>query len=110
MAVIVKVLVPPKFLEVNNTIQYTAPVNTKAIIDKATAVNTSTSARLLSVNLATGGASSSNLVIDKRVIAPNETYSCPELIGQVLEPGTTIQTSVSGASAVNFRVSGREIA
>lgn len=110
MAVTLKVLVPPKQLENTQTSQYTA-TNVKAIIDKATVTNTSASNVTLSVNLVTvsGSAGASNLIIDNRTIVPDETYLCPELIGQVLEAGSFISTIAGAATSLTMRVSGREV-
>ena len=110
MAVIVKNLVPGKTVEAVQTTQYTAN-NCKALIDKATITNTDTVNRTVSVNLVTvsGSAGNSNLVIDDKTIVPGETYLCPELVGQSLEPGGFISTIASAATALTFRVSGREI-
>jgi hypothetical protein len=110
MTVTVKVLVAPLQLQATQTTQYTAN-NCKAIIDKATITNTDTVNRTVSVNLVTvsGSAGNSNLVIDDKTIVPGETYLCPELVGQALEPGGFISTIASAATALTFRVSGREI-
>ena len=110
MTVTVKVLVPPLQLQNTQTTQYTAN-NCKALIDKATITNTDTVNRTVSVNLVTvsGSAGNSNLVIDDKTIVPGETYLCPELVGQSLEPGGFISTIASAATALTFRVSGREI-
>lgn len=110
MTVTVKVLVPPLQLQATQTTQYTAN-NCKTIIDKATITNTDTVNRTVSVNLVTvsGSAGNSNLVIDDKTIVPGETYLCPELVGQALEPGGFISTIASAATALTFRVSGREI-
>jgi hypothetical protein len=110
MTVTVAVLVPPKQMEASQTTQYTA-TSVRAIIDKATVTNTDTVARTFSVNLVTSGGSAgaSNLVIDTRTVQPDETYLCPELVGQVLAPGGFISTIASAATALTLRVSGREI-
>ena len=110
MTVTVTVLVPPLQLQNSQTTQYTA-TSVRAIIDKATVTNTDTVARTFSVNLVTSGGSagSSNLVIDTRTVQPDETYLCPELVGQVLAPGGFISTIASAATALTMRVSGREI-
>lgn len=110
MAVTLKVLVPPKQLENSQTTQYTAS-NVRAIIDKATITNTSASNVTVSVNLVTvsGSAGSSNLIIDTRTIVPDETYLCPELVGQVLEAGSFISTIAGAATSLTMRVSGREV-
>ena len=110
MAVTLKVLVPPKQLENTQTSQYTA-TNVRAVIDKATITNTSANNVTVSVNLVTvsGSAGASNLIIDTRTIVPDETYLCPELIGQVLEAGGFISTIAGTASTLTMRVSGREV-
>ena len=110
MAVTARVLVPPKQLENAQTAQYTA-TNVRAIIDKATVTNTSASNVTLSVNLVTvsGSAGNSNLIIDNRTIVPDETYLCPELVGQVLEAGGFISTIAGAATSLTMRVSGREV-
>jgi hypothetical protein len=110
MAVIVKTLVPPLQMQATQTTQYTATL-VKAIIDKATVTNTDTVNRSFSVNLVqTGGsATNTNLIIDDRTVVPGETYLCPELVGQELDPGAFISTIASAATALTLRISGREI-
>jgi hypothetical protein len=110
MTVTARVLVPAKQLENAQTAQYTA-TNVRTIIDKATITNTSASNVTVSVNLVTvsTSAASSNLIIDNRTIVPDETYLCPELVGQVLEAGGFISTIAGAATSLTMRVSGREI-
>ena len=110
MTVTVKVLVAPLQMQATQTTQYTATA-VKALIDKATVTNTDTVSRTFSVNLVTSGGSAgnSNLVIDDKTVVPGETYLCPELVGQALEPGGFISTIASAATALTLRVSGREI-
>ena len=110
MAVNVKVLIPAKIAENTQTTQYTAQ-NVSAIIDKFTATNYSTSAATLSVNLVTQFDSSGNqnLIIKQKTLLPSETYTFPELVGHVLQPGGFISTLAGTASAINIRSSGREV-
>jgi 3-deoxy-D-manno-octulosonic acid (KDO) 8-phosphate synthase len=110
MGVLVKTLIPAKQAENAQTTQYTA-TNCKAIIDKFTATNTSAGNVTISVNLVTSGGSAGvdNLVVDTRSIAPDETYTFPELVGQVLESGGFISTIASAATSLTIRASGREI-
>ena len=110
MTVTVKVLIPAKQAENTQTTQYTASL-CKTIVDKFTATNTSASVVTLSVNLVTSGGSAgaSNLIVDARSIAVDETYTFPELIGQSLESGGFISTIASAATALTIRASGREI-
>lgn len=110
MTVTVKVLIPAKQAENSQTTQYTA-VNCRAIIDKFTATNTSGGNVTIGVNLVTSGGSAgaANLIVDARSIAPDETYTFPELVGQALESGGIISTIASAATSLTIRASGREI-
>jgi hypothetical protein len=110
MTVTAKNLVPAKTVEATQTTQYIANGVT-TIIDKFTATNYSGSSVTISVNLvtATGTASNDNLIIKQRTLAASETYIFPELVGQILPSGGFISTIAGTASAINMRVSGREI-
>ena len=110
MTVTVKTIVSAKQAENSQTTQYTAS-NCKTIIDKFTATNTSAGNVTIGVNLvASGGvAGVGNLIVDSRAIAPDETYTFPELVGQVLEPGSFVSTIASAAASLTIRASGREI-
>lgn len=110
MTVTVKVLVPSKIAENAQTTQYTA-ANAVAIIDKFTATNYSAAAATISVNLVTSGdtAGNQNLITKTRTLQPSETYRFPELVGHVLASGGFISTIAGTASAINIRVSGREV-
>lgn len=110
MTVTVKVLIPAKQAENAQTTQYTA-TNVKAIIDKFTVTNTSGNNVTFSCNLVTvsGSAGASNLIIDARTIVPDETYTCPELVGQALDVGGFISTIAGAGTSLTIRASGREI-
>jgi hypothetical protein len=110
MTVTVKVLVPAKNVENSQTTQYTA-TGVTAIIDKFTATNYSGSAATISVNLVTvsGSAGNSNLITKTKTLQPSEVYTFPELVGQVLGIGDFISTIAGTATAINMRVSGREV-
>ena len=110
MTVRVKVLVPGKTVEDSQTTQYTA-TNVTTIIDKFTATNYSASAATISVNLVTsaGSAGNVNLITKTKTLQPAEVYTFPEIVGQVLNPGDFISTIAGTASAINMRVSGREV-
>lgn len=110
MTVTVKVLVPAKTAENSQTTQYTA-TGVTTIVDKFTATNFSANAATLSVNIVTGAdtAGNQNLVVKTKTLQPAETYTFPELVGQVISPSGFISTIAGTASAVNIRVSGREV-
>lgn len=109
MAVTVKNIIPRKTAETSQTTQYVASGCT-TIIDKFTVTNTGASSATLSVNLVplSGTPTASNRVLSVRAIAPNETYTCPELVGQVLADGGIVST-LAGASTLTISASGREI-
>ena len=109
MTVTVRVLAFTQMASTQAT-QYTA-TGVRTIIDKATVTNTDTANRTFSVNLvpASGSPGNANLVIDDKSVVPGETYLCPELVGQVLDPGSFISTIASAASALTLRISGREV-
>lgn len=110
MAVFNTVLIPAKTAENAQTTQYTS-TNVSTIIDKFTATNYSAAAATVSVNLVTSGGSAGNdnLVVKAKTLQPSETYTFPELVGQVLASGGFISTIAGTASAINIRASGRTI-
>lgn len=110
MTVVVKTLIGSKQAENAITTQYTA-TNCKAVIDKFTATNTSANNVTIDVYLVSSGGAAgvSNLIVDARAIAPDETYTFPELVGQTLEPGSFIATNAGAATSLTIRASGREI-
>lgn len=110
MTVTVKQLIPPKYVPSTDTIEYTA-VNCKTLVDNFTVTNVSANNATFSMNLVPGGdaVGTENLIIKARTLAPNETYTFPELIGQVLEGGYAISILSGTASALVISVAGREI-
>jgi len=104
------VLIAAKIAENSQTTQYTS-TNVVTIIDKFTATNYSGSAATLSVNLVTSGgaAGNDNLIVKTKTLQAGETYTFPELIGQVLAVGGFISTIAGTATAINIRASGRVI-
>ena len=110
MTVTVKVLVPAQTAANTQSTVYTA-TGVTAIIDKFTATNYSATAATISVNLVTSGGSAGNdnLIVKTKTLQASETYTFPELVGHVLNPGGFISTIAGTASAINIRVSGREV-
>ena len=110
MTITVKVLIPAKIAEATQTTQYTASGVT-AIIDKFTATNYSGTAATISVNLVTSAdtAGNQNLITKTKTLQPNEVYTFPELVGQVLMASGFISTIAGTATSINIRASGREV-
>ena len=112
MTVTARNLIPAKLVENTQTTQYIVPTNaTAVIIDKFTATNISASTATISVNLVTGSdtAGNQNLITKTKSLTASEVYTFPELVGQILPTAAFISTIASAASAINMRVSGREV-
>lgn len=109
MAIVAKCLVQPKYMDTSQTGQYSS--SARSVIDKFTVTNTAAGNVEFSVNLVPSGnsASNANLLIDRRTLAADECYRCPELVGHVLDAGDIISTIAYTGSALVLRVSGREI-
>ena len=109
MTVTVQAIISKEIENVQTT-QYTS-TSARTILDKFTVTNNDSVARTFSVNLVTvgGTAGNDNLIIDTKTVQPDETYLCPEMIGQVLNPGDFISTIASAANALTTRVSARVV-
>jgi hypothetical protein len=108
MTVTAKCLVESKYAENAQTTQYTA-TGVRAIVDKFTGYNGTAGAVSLTINLvASGGAAGASNVKVVRSLAAGETYTFPEMVGQVLNAGDFISTLASAATSIVIRVSGRE--
>jgi hypothetical protein len=103
------VLVASKAAENAQTTQYTS-TSVKTIIDKFTATNTTGGNVTFAVNLVTaaGTAGTANLMFS-RTILPGQCYTCPELIGHVLEAGDFVSTLAGAAASITIRASGRQV-
>ncbi len=91
---------------------YTSPTNTRTVVTQAAFTNVDSVARLLTVWIVrSGGASSdTNILIDVRSLAANETYVAPELAGQILGPGDFLQAKCDANSAITCAgISGYQI-
>ena len=90
---------------------YTAPANTKAIIQNMTLTNTTANAVTATVHVISTGATetASNMIISARVIAANESYTCPEAIGKVILATGTIRALAGSATAITIESSGVEV-
>lgn len=87
---------------------YTA--STTTLVTAANVTNSSAAIASFSLHLVPSGGSASgaNQIIDTKRLAVNESYQMPELQGQALTPGDTIQAVASAASAINIKVTGVE--
>lgn len=93
MTVSQKNIIPGTLLGAALATVFTAPAGTRFRITNATITNDTAGVVSATVHIIPGGgaAGSANKRISLRPLAVNETYTCPELIGRVLEPGDFIQ-------------------
>lgn len=89
--------------------QYTCPASTRVILDKFTATNNTGLAATLTVNIVPSGgaAATANIILAAKVIAAGECYTCPEIVGQVLNAGAFVSTISGTNNAITIRMSGR---
>lgn len=111
MSVTAKTLFEALQAQAVETSQYVAPAGTRTIIDKFTGTNTSIAPATLTVRLIAplGTAGDSNTITSAKTLQPGESYTFPEVVGHVLNPGDFISTIAGTASAITIRSSGREI-
>lgn len=111
MTVTAKPLFNAKQAENVETTQYTTPVGTRTIIDKFTGTNTTGAVASLTIKLIQSGgvAGAANVITSTKTVQPGESYTFPEIVGHVLNPGDFISTLCSAATAITIRASGREV-
>lgn len=106
-----KTLFQSKFAEAAEAKQYplTQADSVRTAIDKFTAHNVSAGNVTLTVRLvaADGAAGAANAIV-RKTIAPNATYTFPELVGHNIEPGDFVSTLCDTADALVIRASGRQ--
>lgn len=89
---------------------YTSPSNQDGtIITNFTAVNDAGSTLSYKAYIVVSGGTPTVPVVPKRNIVTNRTDISPELAGQLIPAGGTLQMETSTAASISFTVSGREI-
>lgn len=110
MTVVAKPLVTSGYAPSVESTAYTAGAGVRTIVDKYTGYNGTAAAVTLTVKLvASGGTAGAANITVLKSIAAGETYTFPELVGQVLEPGGFISELAGAATSIVRRVSGREV-
>ena len=101
-------LVPATQLTAGAASYYSAPANTGAEIQAATATNVTGTARTVTVYLvASGGAAgATNIVVQTRTVPANSAVQLWELIGQKVPTGASIWALADAATAVNLTIGG----
>ena len=92
------------------TTLYTCPTNA-TIIDKCTVTNNDPNPQTFTLAIvAVGGTpGDSNRIIRLKTLQFRECYTCPEIVGQILNTGDYISAYSSLATAMPIRISGREV-
>lgn len=85
---------------------YTSPALTTSKIGRPVFCNNSGSTVTITAGITTGGALTGIALINARPLAPNESYTAPELAGAVIPAGSVIRAYASAAAAVAFEASG----
>ena len=101
-------LVPGSVLTAVAAVYYTAPAGTRAVVRSATLTNTTAGVVACTVYVvpSSGAVAAANTIVSARNLSIGETYNLPELVNQVIEPGSTIQALGLG---VSFMASGAEV-
>lgn len=108
MTVTAKCLLEAKYAENAQTTQYAAPTGTRTIVDKFTAYSLAGGTLSVALVAGAGAAGASNAQVSK-TLAAGETYTFPELVGQILNAGDFVSTLAGTAATVVIRISGREV-
>lgn len=109
MAVTVQELLKRTYLLTTPTSYTNGATNGTAVrIDKCTVSNPQTTPYTLTAYVIPSGGSgdNTNKVINGLTIPPGTTYGCPELVNQVLGPGTSVTLLSDTSSKLNVGISG----
>ena len=89
-------------LGATDTTLYTCPANKMARVLKCTACNDTTTVPTFDIHFVPSGGSvgDAGLLINNKALDGNESYTCPEVVGQVLDAGDVLSGIASGASQV----------
>jgi len=91
-----------------NTTLYTCPANTKVRIVAATVTNDAAAAKHISFHLVPSGGAvgDTNIILNQKIIGDKESYTLPELIGHILDPGDLISAIAETADILTVHISG----
>lgn len=108
MTVVAQCLFETAAVPVAATTLVTGAANSRTYLDKITVTNTTGSAVTVTVNVVPSGGSvgAGNVLENSYSIAANTSYSFPNIVGQILNPGDFLSITPS-ATGCNARVSGR---
>lgn len=104
------VLIAPQQVA-NATTTYYTSTGLKTRIDKLTVTNPTATARSITIYLvpSAGSANDGTTIVKDKVINAGETWNCPDVVGQILAAGGTIQAVASAATALTISAAGVQI-
>lgn len=109
MAITPAVLIESKYAPNSQTTEYTSS-DVKTVIDSVTVFNDSGANVTLAINLVpSGGSVSGGNTFVNRTILAGKSDRCPELVGQILDPGGFISVLAGTLNGLSIRASGRQI-
>jgi len=96
---------------VGNTTLYTCPALTTARVLKCTVTNDTTTAQTISFHKVNSGGAvgDDKLIMNTKIIGSQETYECPEVVGQVLDAADLISAIAGGAAQLTVSLDVVEI-
>ena len=111
MAVNARCLYEAAYLTTSDAALCTSPASVRTIIDKVTVTNVTGAAVTVTLRIVANGgtAGTANTILSAKSLAAGEPYTCPEIVGQTLNPGDFVSGLAGTATAVVIRISGREI-
>lgn len=100
-------LVAPSQLGNADASLYQTPTNSTVRIGSATFCNTTAGALTLTAGITTGGAmTAATTLISAFTLAPGQSYTSPQLAGQVMPAGSQLHAYASAATSITVAVSG----
>ena len=91
-------------------IAYTSPsTGTGTLITAATVSNATTADRTYKAYIVSSASTATLPQVPQRTVVSKKTDIPPELSGQVIPPGGTLQFESNAASSISFTVSGRDL-
>lgn len=111
MSTVFKKFVGGEVLGTSVSTGYTSPTGIIAVVGKASFTNTSSGEVAVTAYIVPTGetASDTYIIADARVLQVRQTWSCPDMEGQVINAGGTIQYFCNTPNAVTAIISGVEI-
>ena len=106
-----KQIIPPQQLGAGTSLLYTVPLNRSTVVTRISLINTSSEARFVNIWFVPNGSvpADDNKIVDNLFVSAQETFSPPDVEGQVLPSQNTIQAQAEVATAITIIGSGTEV-